>query len=66
MQLRPSFKQCSTLAARLQEETQRLRKQAKRLPAGNQRSSVLRKVREIEMTCRMVDWINSPGLQPPS
>jgi hypothetical protein len=66
MQSRRRFRQAGTLEARLGEEAERLREHAKVLPPGEERASILRKVREIEMTCGMVDWINSPGLQPPS
>jgi hypothetical protein len=52
--------------ARLEEEAERSREQSNMLPSGEECASILRKVREIEMTCGVVGWINSPGLQPPS
>jgi hypothetical protein len=52
--------------ARLEEEVERSREQSNMLTSGEEFASILRKVREIEMTRGMVGWINSPGLQPPS
>jgi hypothetical protein len=63
MQRRRRFKQSSTLEARLEGEAERLRAQAMLLPLGAERESRLRKVREIERTREMIDWINSPALQ---
>jgi hypothetical protein len=45
---------------------ERLLARAEKLPPGRELESVLRKIREIEMTCGMIEWINSPGLRPPS
>jgi hypothetical protein len=59
MQLRP-------LELRLGEEAKRLRQKASRLPAGPEREELMQKAREAETTADMVNWINSPGLQPPS
>jgi hypothetical protein len=58
--------QTSAIETRLDEKAMRLRERAQRLPPGDERASVLREVHEIEKTRSMVDWINSPGLQPPS
>lgn len=51
---------------RLEDEAERLRAEAMKLPAGDERESLLQKADEIERTSRMVDWINSPGLRPPT
>ena len=56
----------STLEAHLEEKAERLRQRAKRLPPGEERERILREADEVEKTCSMVDWINSPGLKPPS
>jgi hypothetical protein len=66
MQLRRRFKQDSPLEARLEKEAERLRDRANELPPGVERERLLQRVREIERTCEMVEWINSPGLKPPS
>jgi hypothetical protein len=66
MQRRDRSKQAATLETRLEEEASRLRARAVEMPPGHEREIVLRKLREIEMTCGLTDWINSPGLQPPS
>jgi hypothetical protein len=47
-------------------EVERLRQLATDLPAGQQRADVLQKIVDLETTCRMLKWINSPGLRPPS
>ena len=66
MQLRRRFNQSTTLETRLDGEAKRLREEASQLPPGPERGALMRKAREIEMTSNMVQWINSPSLQPPS
>ena len=66
MQTRHHFKQTVTLETRSEEEASRLRARAVEMPSGREREIVLQKLREIEMTCGLTDWINSPGLLPPS
>lgn len=66
MQQQPGFKQTATLETRLEAEAERLRVRAVEMSPGHERDIVLRKLREIEMTCGLTGWINSPGLQPPS
>jgi hypothetical protein len=66
MQQRRRFKQTAALETRLEEEASRLRAQAVEMPPGHEREIVLQKLRKIQMTCGLTDWINSPGLQPPS
>jgi hypothetical protein len=51
---------------RLEDEAERLRAQAMKLPAGDERERLLERADEIERTSRMVHWINSPGLRPPT
>jgi hypothetical protein len=66
MQVRQRIKQPTPLETRLDDEAQRLRERAAQLPPGPERDDLIRKVRETETTIDMVNWINSPGLQPPS
>jgi hypothetical protein len=63
--LRRRFKQTQTLEERLSEEAKRLREEAKLLPPGAQRETLLRKARQAETGSHMSEWLSSPGLQPP-
>jgi hypothetical protein len=65
MQKRRRFKQTTTLVERLVEQARNLRAQARSLPPGPQRESLLRKARQDEAASHMSEWLNSPGLQPP-
>jgi hypothetical protein len=55
----------TTLEERLAQEAQRLREKAKTLPAA-ERERALRKARQADAASHVNDWINSPGLQPPT
>jgi hypothetical protein len=50
---------------RLAAEAQRLKQQAKSLPAGRNREMLLRKARQTETAAHINDWLTSPGLTPP-
>ena len=63
--LRRRFKQTQSLEVRLSEEAKRLREQAKLLPPGAVRETLLRKARQAETGSHMSQWLSSPGLQPP-
>jgi hypothetical protein len=62
--LRRRFKQTVSLEERLAEEAKRLREEAKLLPPGAQRETLLRKARQAETGSHMSEWLSSPGLQP--
>lgn len=62
---RRRFKQIQSLEERLAEEAKRLREEAKLLPPGAQRETLLRKARQAETGSHMTEWLTSPGLQPP-
>ncbi|MHC2397556.1 hypothetical protein ACVMGC_002100 [Bradyrhizobium barranii subsp. barranii] len=65
---RRRFKQTQSLEERLAQEAQRLREQARKLPAGAERETLLRKARQArqaETGSHMSEWLRSPGLQPP-
>jgi len=66
MQKRRRFKHTSSLVERLAEEAKRLRAEAKLLPAGAVRDNVLRKLRQAETASHLTEWLNSPGLKPPT
>ena len=62
---RRRFKQTISLEQRLAGEAQELREQARFMPAGDARESLLRKARQHEVTLHMSEWLTSPGLRPP-
>jgi hypothetical protein len=45
-------------------KAERLRKEARGTPPGVRRDQLLRRARQIETTSQ-VEWLKSPGLQPP-
>jgi hypothetical protein len=65
MQKRRRFKQTSTLAERLAEDTAHLREQAKLLPRGHLRDHVVRRIRQNKTAADIDLWLKSPGLQQP-
>jgi hypothetical protein len=66
MTQRRRFKQNISLEERLAEEAKRLREEAKLLPLGIARDTLLRKARQCETGSHMSEWLSSPGLQRPS
>ncbi len=62
---RRRFKQTISLEARLAEEANRLREEARSLPPGAIREEILRKARQAETGSHMTEWLTSPGLRPP-
>jgi len=65
MKQRRRFKQTTTLEARLAQEAERLREEAKKLPHGPEREILLRKARQAETGSHMSEWLTSPGLRSP-
>ena len=65
MQHRRRFTQTTSLEERLAQEAERLREQAKELPHGLDRETLLRKARQAETGSHMSEWLTSPGLRPP-
>nr|WP_249816429.1 MULTISPECIES: hypothetical protein [unclassified Bradyrhizobium] len=51
---------------RLAKEAKELRMVAASLPPGPTRDAVLRKARQDETAMHMTEWLNSPGLKPPT
>jgi hypothetical protein len=66
VQKRRRFKQTQTLEERLADEAEELRTVAATLPPGPARDAVLQKARQHETALHMTEWINSPGLKPPT
>ncbi|TCU76737.1 hypothetical protein EDE08_102275 [Bradyrhizobium sp. R2.2-H] len=64
--MRRRIKHVDSLEARLAAEAERLREEAKSLPAGPAREEMLRKARQAETGSQMSEWLRSPGLQPPN
>jgi hypothetical protein len=65
MRQRRRFKLTSSLEERLAEEAKRLREEAKLLPPGAERETLLRKARQAETGSHMSEWLRSPELRPP-
>ena len=62
---RRRFKNILTFPERLEQEVERLRTAADKLPPGIEREGLLRKARQTETACHVNEWISSPGLRPP-
>jgi hypothetical protein len=58
-------KRTETLETRLAKQANRLREEAKLLPPGADRGSILRKAQHVEMGSQVTEWLRSPGLRPP-
>jgi hypothetical protein len=63
MMLRRRVKQTTSLEQRLADEAKRLREQARLLPHGAIRETVILKARQTEVAAHMSEWLSSPGLQ---
>ena len=62
---RRRFKQARSLEERLADEAKRLREEARLLPPGSLRETLLRRARQAETGSHMSEWLRSPGLQSP-
>jgi hypothetical protein len=47
------------------QEAERLRAEAEKLPRGPQRHGLERKARQAETATHIDEWLKSPGLRPP-
>nr|WP_300166471.1 hypothetical protein [Bradyrhizobium sp.] len=66
MQPRPRFPQNPrSLYRRLNEEAQRLRKEAMGTQPGVRRDRLIRRARRAEIASRTTEWLSSPGLETP-
>lgn len=66
MKKRPRVIHDKTFQQRLAEEAVRFREAADQLPPGTAKELLLRRVRQAETAANIDDWLNSPGLQPPT
>ena len=55
-----------TLKDQIQAAKQRLELAGSRLPPGELRSELERKIRHLEAAANMNEWLTSPGLRPPT
>ena len=65
MQKRRRFKQITALDQRLDEQAERLRKEARGTPPGVERDNLIRRARQAETAAHLEQWLRSPGLQQP-
>jgi hypothetical protein len=62
---RRHFVQNAPLKDRLVEQAKAAREQAKKLPPGKERESLLRRARQSETASHIDEWLRSPGLRAP-
>jgi hypothetical protein len=62
---RRRFKHTLTFPERLDQEAERLRTEAEKLPHGQERENLLRKARQADTASRIHEWLSSPGLRAP-
>ena len=65
-QARRRIKHEKSFQERLAEEAIRFNEAAKDLPPGTARELLLRRARQAQTAAHINDWLNSPGLQPPT
>lgn len=58
---RNRFTQTTSLGDRLAHEAERLRKNARTVPVGKERESLLRKARQLETASHVNEWLSTPG-----
>jgi hypothetical protein len=56
---RPSFNE------RISRRAKDLEEQAWQMPPGPERDALLRKARKMNVSEHLMEWLSSPGLQPP-
>lgn len=66
MHKRRRFKQTVSLEQRLTNEASRLREEAKLMRPCARRDGLIRKARQLDTASHMSEWLNSPGLRPPT
>jgi hypothetical protein len=62
---RRSFEPSVPLDQRLEEQAQRLRKEAQGTPPGAERDQLIRLARQAETAAQIGEWLTSLGLQAP-
>ena len=66
MQKRRRFKQALSLRERLESFASDVRQRAEKLSPGPEKESLLRRARQADTAAHLDEWVNSPGLQPPT
>ncbi len=66
MKHRPRSKDDKTLQERLNEQAQRLGREAAKTPPGTARDMLLQRAIQAEATSRMDGWLASSELRPPT
>lgn len=66
MPKRHRFKQSLSLKDRLALFAKDARKTADELPPGPAKDDMLRKARQADTASHVDEWVNSPGLRPPT
>jgi hypothetical protein len=66
MQTRRRFKQTMPLQERLRAQAEADRKRAEALPPCREREELLLRARRAETASHITEWLDSPGLQPPT
>jgi hypothetical protein len=62
---RRRFENTLSFPDRLDQEADRLRAEAAKLPHGAERDALLRKARQVRTASHVNEWLSSPGLQAP-
>jgi hypothetical protein len=47
------------------QKTEVFRREAAKLPCGKEREDLLRKARQLETACHIIEWVSSPGQSRP-
>jgi hypothetical protein len=66
MQKRRRVKQTQSFHDRLASFAQRVREKAAVMPSGPQKENLLNRARQADTASHLDEWVNSPGLQPPT
>lgn len=48
------------------EQSERAKREAAKLPPGKEREGLLRRARQLETASHINQWLSSPGLKPPT
>nr|WP_249159844.1 hypothetical protein [Bradyrhizobium tropiciagri] len=65
-QIRRHVVQTETLEERLAKRAADFRNRAQHLPPGVEREALLKRARQAETGAHLTEWLQSPGLQPPT
>jgi hypothetical protein len=54
-----------TIEQKWRQRIEEVKKEAVKLPHGNERDTLMTKARQLETASRINEWLKSPELQPP-